>query len=81
LPVSGFPQNHSIVGPIPDHCLGLMKQVKAFERLTIEAVREGSLAKARTALALHPLVADETAARILLDEYREAHREYFPELV
>jgi 6-phospho-beta-glucosidase len=68
------------VGPIPDHCLGLMKQVKAFERLTIESVRDASLAKARTALALHPLVADETAARIILDEYQEAHREYFPNL-
>lgn len=68
------------VGPIPDHCLGLMKQVKAFERLTIEAVRQGSLALARTALALHPLVADEAAAEILLEAYRAAHRDYFPEL-
>jgi 6-phospho-beta-glucosidase len=68
------------VGAIPDHCLGLMKQVKAYERLTIEAVRDCSLAKARTALAIHPLVADETAARILLDEYRAAHHETFPPL-
>ncbi len=68
------------VGSIPDHCLGLMKQVKAFERSTIESVRDASLAKARTALTLHPLVADEAAARIILDEYRNAHREYFPDL-
>ena len=69
------------IGDIPDHCLGLMKQVKAFERLTIEAVRDRSLAKARAALTLHPLVADEAAARAILDEYREAHRAYFPGLV
>jgi len=43
-------------------------------------VRDASLAKARTALTLHPLVADEAAARIILDEYRNAHREYFPDL-
>jgi 6-phospho-beta-glucosidase len=68
------------VGPIPDHCLGLMKQVKAVERLMIEAAWTASLPKASAALALHPLVADETLARVILDEYRKAHRAYFPDL-
>ncbi|MCX8062450.1 MAG: hypothetical protein N3D16_07700, partial [Anaerolineales bacterium] len=43
------------VGNIPQHCLGLMQQVKAYERLTIAAAVEGSYAKALTALTLHPL--------------------------
>ena len=30
------------LGAIPDHCLGLMKQVKAYERLTVEAAVTGS---------------------------------------
>jgi len=46
----------------------------------IEAAWTASLPKASAALALHPLVADETLARVILDEYRKAHRAYFPDL-
>lgn len=68
------------VGEIPGHALGLMQQVKAFERLTIEAAVEGSLRKALTALTLHPLVADAVKARLVLDEFRRAHAGTFPQL-
>jgi 6-phospho-beta-glucosidase len=68
------------VGSIPDECLGLMKQVKSYERLTIEAAVEGSLEKALHALTIHPLVADEALAEKLLLEYREAHGANFPRL-
>ncbi len=68
------------LGAIPDHALGLMKSVKAYERLTIEAAVEGSYAKALKALALHPLVPSYETAKAILDEYRVEHREYFPEL-
>jgi 6-phospho-beta-glucosidase len=68
------------VGDIPVHCLGLMKQVKAYEKLTIEAVTTGSYQKAWLALALHPLVRDEENARLILDEYIAAHHVYFPKL-
>jgi 6-phospho-beta-glucosidase len=68
------------VGPIPDHALGLMKTVKAYERLTIQAAVEGSYALAAKALALHPLVPSYNIARAILDDYRNGHGDYFPEL-
>lgn len=68
------------VGEIPDHALGLMKRVKAYERLTIDAAVEGSYSKAVKALSLHPLVPSFEVARSILDDYIEQHRGYFPEL-
>ncbi len=56
----------------PDlHQLGLMAQVKAVERLTIEAAVTGSPVAAEQAFALHPLVDSVTTARSLLQAYRE----------
>ncbi len=56
----------------PDlHQLGLMAQVKAAERLTIEAAVTGSTDAAEQAFALHPLVDSVTTARSLLRAYRE----------
>jgi 6-phospho-beta-glucosidase len=68
------------VGTVPDHCLGLMKQVKEYERLTIAAALEGSYAKARQALTLHPLVGDYELAKVILDGYVEQHGNLFPKL-
>lgn len=68
------------VGSIPDQCLGLMKEVKAYEKFTIEAAVEGSFDKALHALTIHPLVQDETIARDILNEYIESHGELFPKL-
>lgn len=68
------------LGAIPDHCLGLMKQVKAYERLTVEAALTGSYAAALGALALHPLVPTHAAARAILEGYMAAHGERFPKL-
>lgn len=68
------------IGEIPDACLGLMKQVKAYEKLTIQAAVEGSYRKAINALALHPLVSDYASATALVDGYLREHGEYFPKL-
>ena len=68
------------VGTIPDECLGLMKQVKSYEQLTIQAAVEGSYEKALHALTIHPLVADETLAEKILNEYIQAHGVNFPKL-
>lgn len=68
------------VGAVPDHCLGLMKQVKEFERLTIEAALQGSYAKALQALALHPLTPDLNTAQAILDEYIRRHGALLPAL-
>jgi 6-phospho-beta-glucosidase len=67
-------------GSVPAGALGLMLQVKTYERLAIEAATEGSYAKAHLALTLHPLVRDEDLARTILDEFGVAHAPYWPEL-
>ncbi len=78
--VSGGAIQPLSVGSIPQHCLGLMQQVKAYEQLTIEAAVEGSYAKALTALTLHPLVPGFEVAKQILDEYIQRHGDLFPPL-
>lgn len=68
------------IGRIPDVCLGLMKQVKTYERLTIQAAMEKSYRKAVDALAFHPLVSDYSSAEKLVDGYLKEHGDYFPRL-
>ena len=68
------------IGEVPDHCLGLMKQIKAYELLTIEAALEGSYKKAVAALTIHPLVGDYALSRKIVDGYLKNHGEYFPKL-
>lgn len=68
------------LGSVPDHTLGLMKSVKAYERLTIQAAVEGSRARALQALALHPLVPSYEIAGRILDDYIAQHGEHFPRL-
>lgn len=68
------------VGTVPLDPLGLMQQVKAYEKLTIAAAVEGSYAKALRALTVHPLVHDYEIARAILDDYRREHADTFPVL-
>ncbi len=68
------------VGSIPDADLGLMKSVKAYEKLTIRAAVEDSYACALKALTLHPLVPGYTIAKSILDDYLVQHGDYFPKL-
>lgn len=68
------------IGTVPDHALGLMKQVKEYERLTIEAALSSSYQLALNALALHPLVPSYEIAKCILDDYIQAHADLFPPL-
>ncbi len=68
------------MGSIPDADLGLMKSVKAYERLTIQAAVEDSYATALKALTLHPLVPGYDTAKLILDDYLAQHGDYFPKL-
>jgi len=68
------------MGALPDADLGLMKSVKAYERLVIEAAVQDSYALALKALALHPLVPGYDIARCILNDYLEQHGDYFPKL-
>jgi 6-phospho-beta-glucosidase len=64
---------HPIPAAAPDlHQLGLMQQVKAVDRLTIEAATTGSPDAALKAFALHPLVDSVPVARELLSGYQAA---------
>ncbi|MEQ4206611.1 6-phospho-beta-glucosidase [Actinopolymorpha sp. B17G11] len=68
---------HPLPASPPDmHQCGLIQQVKAVERLTIEAATTGSPDAAWKAFALHPLVDSVTVARDLLRGYANA----FPEI-
>jgi 6-phospho-beta-glucosidase len=66
------------VGEIPDHCLGLMKQVKSFEKATINSIENEDYNLALYALSIHPLIQDEMIARKILDQYISKHGSYFP---
>ena len=68
------------MGSLPEADLGLMKSVKAYERLTIGAAVQDSYELALKALALHPLVPGYDIARSILHDYLEQHGDYFPKL-
>lgn len=56
--------------PLTGHPLGLVQQVKAVDRLVVEAALTGSQQRAVEAFALHPLVDSVSVARDLLAGYR-----------
>ena len=68
------------MGPLPEADLGLMKSVKAYERLVIDAAVRDSYPLALQALARHPLVPGYDVARSILDDYLAQHGDYFPKL-
>jgi 6-phospho-beta-glucosidase len=57
----------------------LMRSVKVYEKLTVEAIRERSRQKAVMALMAHPLVLSYSLASVLVDDYLSAHRQYVGE--
>jgi len=67
------------IGAIPEPQALLMRQVKLYERLTVEAIAKRSRATAVAALMAHPLVLSYSRAKPLVDEYLAAHRAYVGE--
>ncbi|WLX51909.1 6-phospho-beta-glucosidase [Klebsiella pneumoniae] len=63
-------------GPLPPAMNGLTQQVKAFERLTIEAAVHGWRESALLALVTNPLVGNVTDAQALLDEVLTINRQW-----
>lgn len=58
------------VGPMPDHLYGIVTQVKAYEKLAIEAIVEKDRDKAVLALINNPIVGDaEKAIALVKDIY------------
>jgi 6-phospho-beta-glucosidase len=64
------------IGAIPESQLLLMRAVKLYERLTVEAIARRSRHRATEALMAHPLVLSYPRARALVDEYLEANRAF-----
>ena len=64
------------IGAIPESQLLLMRAVKLYERLTVEAIARRSRRVATEALMAHPLVLSYSRARALVDEYLVANRAF-----
>jgi 6-phospho-beta-glucosidase len=65
--------------PLPPEMLGLVEQVKAYERLTVRAAVTGDRGVALQALMANPLVRSYDIATPLLDALLEAHRAHLPQ--
>ncbi|SEP29384.1 6-phospho-beta-glucosidase [Propionispora vibrioides] len=67
------------MGELPVQANGLVQQIKSFERVTIDAAVSGDYSTALLALTINPLIASDTAAKLLLDEMLEANKDYLPQ--
>jgi 6-phospho-beta-glucosidase len=67
-------------GTLPEPALELIRQVKLYERLTVQAAVEGSRDAALAALLAHPLVGSYPAATAILEGYEEELRGLLPTL-
>lgn len=67
------------MGELPIQANGLVQQMKAFERMVVEAAVTGDYNTALTAMTVNPLVQSEKMAKVLLDELLEAHKKYLPQ--
>lgn len=61
------------------HMVGLMKVVKEYEKLTVEAAMTGDDKAAMNALMIHPLIGDYERAYKCYYEMKQANMEYLPQ--
>ncbi|MGO2437226.1 MAG: 6-phospho-beta-glucosidase, partial [Serratia proteamaculans] len=66
-------------GTLPDSMHALTQQVKAYERLTIEAAVHGDRRSGLLALVTNPLVGNANVAQPLLDEVLAVNAPYLPQ--
>jgi 6-phospho-beta-glucosidase len=66
------------LGPLPPVLLGLVQQMKAYERLTVAAATGGDRGLALEALLANPLVRDYQVAAPLLDALLAKSRDHLP---
>ena len=64
--------------PLAPEMLGLVQQVKSYERLTVKAAVDGDRDAALKALISNPLVARYNVARPLLDAILDANKAHLP---
>ena len=61
------------------HMIGLMRAVKAYEKLTVAAGLTGDYEAALNALLVHPLIGDYYKAKGVLDKMLDVNKEYLPQ--
>jgi 6-phospho-beta-glucosidase len=61
-----------------EYVIGLMRAVKAYEKLTVKAALNGSREAALAALMVHPLIGDYAVAAPMLEEMLEANCTFLP---
>jgi 6-phospho-beta-glucosidase len=62
-----------------NYIIGLIRAVKAYEKLAVKAGLEGDYDAALASLMVHPLIGDYYKAKAVLDEMLEANRAYLPQ--
>ena len=65
--------------PLPAEMLGLVEQVKAYERLTVAAALSGDRGDALRALMANPLTGGYETAAPMLEALLDAHRAHLPQ--
>jgi len=79
--------NKQGVKPIPlvgfenEHIIGMMRTIKAYEKLTVTAGLNGDRVAAMRALLVHPLVGDYEKASAALSKMLEENKEYLPQFL
>ena len=68
-----------VKNPDNPYITGLIQAVKAYEKLTVKAVLNGSRADALAALMMHPLIGDYHKAKGVLNEMFDANYDFLPE--
>jgi 6-phospho-beta-glucosidase len=62
-----------------NYIIGLMRAVKAYEKLAVKAGLQGDYDAALAALMVHPLIGDFKKAKAVLDEMLEANKQFLPQ--
>ena len=65
--------------PLTDECFALLKRVKDYELLTVEAAVHGDRQAALAALLANPLGPAPEQAQTVLDDLLDTHRAHLPQ--
>lgn len=69
------------IGALPTSVKGLILHMQAFEELVIKACITGNYNDAYLSFIMNPLIADEKASKLLLDELLVAHQQDLPQFL
>ncbi len=64
------------IGHIPELQMSLIRQVKLYERLTVEAIKNKSISTAVNALMIHPLVSSYSISTKLVNSFVSEYKNY-----